>query len=81
MQMTVSPSGSSQTPRLFAGKEETTGAKVPDMAHLASIKSHCWYCNKPLYNHRNFCGTECREAMYEDNERARQRRMILGCQC
>lgn len=47
----------------------------------AAIKSHCWYCSRPLYNRRTFCNTECREALYEDNERARERRLILGCQC
>lgn len=45
------------------------------------VKSHCWYCSRPLYNRRNFCSTECREALYEDNERARERRLILGCRC
>lgn len=44
-------------------------------------KSHCWYCNKPLHTHRNYCSTECREAMFEDNEQARERRLIFGCQC
>lgn len=47
----------------------------------AGIKSHCWYCSRPLYNRRNFCSTECREALYEDNEHARERRLILGCRC
>jgi len=45
------------------------------------VRSHCWYCNKPLHSHRHYCGTECREAMYEDNEHARERRLIFGCQC
>lgn len=47
----------------------------------STVKSHCWFCNKPLYSLRHYCGTECREAMYEDNAHAKQRRMIFGCQC
>ncbi|TCS34723.1 hypothetical protein EDC30_11255 [Paucimonas lemoignei] len=41
----------------------------------------CWYCNHPLSNRRTFCSNECRDALYEDNEYARSRRLILGCQC
>jgi predicted nucleic acid-binding Zn ribbon protein len=45
------------------------------------VKSHCWYCNKPLQSHRTYCSTECREAIFEDNEHAKERRQIFGCQC
>lgn len=45
------------------------------------VKSHCWYCNKPLYGVRHYCGQECREAIFEDNDFAKQRRLIFGCQC
>lgn len=41
----------------------------------------CWYCSSPVSNRRTFCSTECREALYDDNEYAKSRRMILGCQC
>lgn len=44
------------------------------------VKS-CWYCSRPISNRRTYCSTVCREAMYEDNEYAKSRRMILGCQC
>ncbi|QAU34059.1 DUF2116 family Zn-ribbon domain-containing protein [Janthinobacterium sp. 17J80-10] len=63
------PSGSERYVFTQAGKSENTA------------KSHCWYCNKPLQSHRTYCSTECREAMFEDNERARERRLIFGCQC
>lgn len=45
------------------------------------VRCHCWYCNKPLYGFRKFCSDECREAIYEDTPQAKERRMILGCQC
>lgn len=71
----VPPSSAKSAERyLFLG-EATTGKSE------SSVKSHCWYCNKPLQSHRNYCSTECREAMFEDNERARERRLIFGCQC
>jgi predicted nucleic acid-binding Zn ribbon protein len=48
---------------------------------VASEKTHCWYCNKPLSGYRRFCSKECEEAIYEDNDTARKRRLIFGCHC
>lgn len=74
MQITAPHSGNNSDQYMFS-RESGIGLE----GRVA--KSHCWYCNKPLYTHRTYCSTECREAMYEDNERAKQRRMIFGCQC
>ncbi|WP_147383909.1 DUF2116 family Zn-ribbon domain-containing protein [Noviherbaspirillum sedimenti] len=74
MQITASHPGNNPDRHLISRE---SGAELEERV----VKSHCWYCNKPLYIHRNYCSTECREAMYEDNEHARQRRMIFGCQC
>lgn len=51
------------------------------MQAVAPSKTHCWYCNAALNGYRRFCSKECEEAIYEDNEAARKRRMIFGCQC
>lgn len=48
---------------------------------VAQARTHCWYCNKPLNGYRRFCSKECEEAIYEDNEAARERRFIFGCRC
>ncbi len=71
----------------FARPAETAAPRAPASgAHPAGkessvARSSCWYCNKPLYNHRHYCNDQCREAMFEDNEVANRRRMIFGCRC
>lgn len=47
----------------------------------SKVRGHCWFCNKPLFGFRKFCSDDCREAIYEDTAKAKERRMILGCQC
>ena len=51
-----------------------------DVAY-SKVKAHCWYCNEPLFRHGRYCSKECQEAMFEDSDKARTRRMILGCSC
>lgn len=46
-----------------------------------SVRSTCWYCSKPVSGVRHYCGPECREAMFDDNDFSRQRRRIFGCEC
>jgi len=74
MQITSQHPGDSRERHIFSG--DTASA-----VEGAVVKAHCWYCNKPLYTHRTYCSAECREAIYEDNDRAKERRMIFGCQC
>lgn len=74
MHVTTPPSQNGSEYRLFSQEGATGKGEI-------TAKSHCWYCNKPLQSHRTYCSTECREAMFEDNERARERRLIFGCQC
>jgi predicted nucleic acid-binding Zn ribbon protein len=87
MHITVSQSNVQENHLFAVNAEADTSASVYTQVHAQhtgirnSVKSHCWYCNKALYSFRTYCSTECREAMYDDTERAKERRMIFGCQC
>ncbi|MBI1889337.1 MAG: DUF2116 family Zn-ribbon domain-containing protein [Burkholderiales bacterium] len=69
-------SSTKANPHLFSPLNETGSRRAVAQAH-----THCWYCNKALSGFRRFCSKECEEAIYEDNEAARKRRMIFGCRC
>ena len=74
MESSIRHTGETARSHVFGINDENS---VPKRA----AKSHCWYCNKPLFSIRTYCGPECKEAMYDDTAYAKQRRMIFGCRC